>query len=132
MARMQIAAGLAALALGTPASALDPIDLDTSTMFYVRIPLDSGLSHRERVPVFGLQLQGRREYAIVRIDTKLLNLLPGAEAIEVKWIIAGALAAGAVLAISSKDKSTAQSIQTQQAQNPQPPQPCPQTPPACK
>ncbi len=131
MARMQIAAGLAALALGTPAWALGPMDGGPSTLFYVSIPLDGGLARKDRVPVFGLRLNGKREYETLRIDTKLLNLLPGAELVEAKWIIAGALAAGAAFAISSKDKSTARAIETQQARNPQPqkppPQPCPQT-----
>jgi hypothetical protein len=139
MARMQIAAGLAALALSTPALALDPADANRSTVFYISIPLDSGLARKDRVPAFGLQLQGKREYETLRIDTKLLNLLPGAAAIEAKWIVAGVLAAGAAVALGSRDKGTAQALNTQQAQTEQQQQqqrqqqqqPCPQKP-ACR
>ncbi|TAK85843.1 MAG: hypothetical protein EPO20_08545 [Betaproteobacteria bacterium] len=139
MARMQIAAWLAALALSTPALAFDPADADSSTVFYVSIPLDGGLARKDRVPVFGLRLQGKREYETLRIDTKLLNLLPGAAAIEAKWIVAGVLAAGAAVALGSRDKGTAQALNAQQAQTQQQQQqqqqqrqqPCPQTP-ACR
>ena len=137
MARMQIAALAAALAMSTPGWAFDPRDLGPSTMFYVSIPLDGGLARKDRVPVFGLQLDGKREYETVRIDTKLLNLLPGAAAFEAKWIIAGALAAGAAVALAGKDKATTQSLQAQQTQNQQQQQqqqqqqPCPQKP-VCK
>lgn len=137
MARTQIALFAAALALSAPAFALDPNELGPSTMFYVSIPLDSGLARKDRVPVYGLQLQGRREYETVRIDTKLLNLLPGAEAFEARWIIAGVVAAGAAVALASKDSGTAQTLHAQQAQTQQQQQqqrqqqqqPCPQ---ACR
>lgn len=136
MARMQLAAFAAALAFSTPGLAFDPNDIGPSTVFYVSIPLGWDLERRDRGLTFGLQLQGRREYQAVRIDSKILNFLP-AGGLEAKWLIAGIVAAGAAMALGSKDKSTTRALQAQQTQHQQQqqqqqqPQPCPPAP-ACK
>jgi cytochrome c-type biogenesis protein CcmH/NrfG len=139
-----VAAFAAAIALSTQSAAFDPSDAGTSAVFYVSIPLDSGLARKDREPAFGLQLQGKREYQAIRIDSNMLNFLP-AGGLETKWILAGVVAAGAALALSGASKSTVQALQAQQTQHqaqqqqqqqqeqrqqPQQ-QPCPPTP-VCK
>ena len=113
MALKKLAAIAAMVAVATPGLAFETKDAGTSTMFYVSIPLDYNLSKKEQQWSAGLQLQGRREYQAVMLDSRMFNFLPMG-GLEAKWIIAGVVAAGAAFAVGSKDKSTTSSLQTQQ------------------
>ena len=127
MALKKLAAFAALVALATPTLAADPFNpaAGNSTMFYVSIPLDYSLSKKQQQWSAGLQLQGKREYQAVNIDSSMLNFLPMG-GIEAKWVVAGVVAVGAAAAVASKDKSTSSSIQQQQAANPAPtPVTCP-------
>jgi len=86
------------------------------TTFFVAVPLDAR-SHKEFTPNFGLQFQGSRPYQAVRVDYQTFKFLPGAlAAIEIKYVVAGAVAIGAVAAVSYKDKKTSATFQQQQAE----------------
>ena len=112
-------AALAALiAAATPSLAFDLKDTGPSTLFYISIPLDSNLARKDREWAYGLQLQGKREYQAVNIDSKMLGFLP-LGGLEAKWIIAGVVAAGAAVAVGSKDKGTVSNLQVQQTQQQQ-------------
>jgi hypothetical protein len=113
MALKKLAAIAALLVVATPSLAFDFKDTGASTMFYVSIPLDYSLARKDREMAYGLQLQGKREYQAVNIDSKMLSFLP-LGGLEAKWIIAGVVAAGAAVAVSSKDKGTSANLQTQQ------------------
>jgi uncharacterized protein HemX len=82
-------------------------------LYYISVPLD-GVTRTEKDPVVGFALQGNRSYQAVRFDSRVMNLLE-AGAFEAKWLIVGAVAAGAAVAVGSKDKSVSQQ-QQQQAQ----------------
>jgi hypothetical protein len=82
-----------------------------AVLYYVSVPLD-GVTRPEREPVVGFALQGNRSYQAVRFDSRVMNLLEGA--FEAKWLLVGAVAAGAAVAIGSKDKSVVQQQQQQQ------------------
>ena len=98
-----------------------------SVLYFVSFPLD-GTTRKDKEPLVGFAYQGSRAYQVVRFDTRVMNFLE-AGGFEAKWLIAGALAAGAVVAVAGKDKSiTQQEQQQQQAQ--QQAQPCPKVP-AC-
>ena len=85
------------------------------TTFFVAIPLDAS-SHKEQAMNFGLQFQGMRPYQSVKVDYQTFKFLPAAiAAMEVKYIVAGAVAVGATVAIAKKDKGTSQSFAQQQA-----------------
>lgn len=118
MAFMKWAAIAALMAVATPASAFDIKDAGASTMFYISIPLDNSVARKDREWAYGLQLQGKREYQAVNIDSKMFSFLPMG-GLEAKWIIAGVVAAGAAVAVAGKDKSTTSSLQTQQTQHQQ-------------
>lgn len=122
----QVAALAAALAMCTPALASDLGDIgpSPSTMFYVSIPLDAQ-SPKEQMPVFGLALQGRRQYETLRLDTRMLGVMP-LGGIEAKWLIVGGVAVAAAVAVGKKDKDREQYYQEQQQQQQQQPEPCPQ------
>lgn len=130
MERKHATAFAAFLAASTQALAFDLKDAGPTTMFYVSIPLDAGLARKDRQPAFGLQLQGKREYQAIRIDSKILNFLP-AGGLEAKFIIAGVVAVGAAVALGSKDKSTTKALQAQQTQHQQQQQQQQQSPPPC-
>jgi hypothetical protein len=86
------------------------------TRFFVAIPLDAR-SAKEQMPNFGLQFQGSRPYQGVQVDYQTFKLLPAAiAALEVKYIVAGAVALGVAVAATHKDKGTSQSFQQQQQQ----------------
>jgi hypothetical protein len=69
------------------------------------------------MPNFGLQFQGFRPYQSVQVDYQSLKLLPAAIAgLEAKYIVAGAVALGAAVAVAKKDKGTSQTMQQQQQQ----------------
>ena len=85
------------------------------TTFFVAIPLDAS-SHKEFTPNFGLQFQGMKPYQSVQVDYQTFKFLPAAiAAMEVKYIVAGAVAIGAAAAVAKKDKQTSQSFAQQQA-----------------
>lgn len=120
MAFRKLAAAAVALAIATPAPALEPADYaNTSTMFYISIPLGSGLSRKESQWSAGMQLQGRRDYPAIRIDSTLLMNAFSLNDIDAKWMIAGLVAAGAAVAVGSKDKGTNAGLQQQQTQQQQ-------------
>ena len=84
------------------------------TTFFVAIPLDAS-SHKEQTLNFGLQFQGMKPYQNVKVDYQTFKFLPAAiAAMEVKYIVAGAIAVGAAAAVAHKDKGTSQSFQQQQ------------------
>ena len=130
MALRKLAAIAALIAIPTPSLAFDIKDAGSSTMFYISIPLDSSIARKDREWAYGLQLQGKREYQAVNIDSKVFSFLPMG-GLEAKWIIAGVVAAGAAVAVAGKDKGTTSSLQTQQTQHqqtvvaPKPPAECP-------
>ena len=85
------------------------------TTFFVAIPLDAS-THKEQTPNFGLQFQGMKPYQSVKVDYQTFKFLPAAlAAMEVKYIVAGAVAVGAAVAVAKKDKQTSQSFAQQQA-----------------
>ena len=85
------------------------------TTFFVAIPLDAS-SHKEQTPNFGLQFQGMKPYQSVKVDYQTFKFLPAAiAAMEVKYVVAGAVAVGAAVAVAKKDKQTSQSFAQQQA-----------------
>src|SRR2546421_7371393 len=108
------AAAAAAMLLAAPAFS-EEFRAPMTTIF-MAIPLDAK-SAKEQMPNFGLQFQGQKAYQTVRVDYQTFKFLPGAiAAMEVKYIIAGAVAVGAAAAVAHKDKKTSQSFQSQQAQ----------------
>lgn len=120
--------GAAAARAGDPGAALagdpsSPLAAPT-TLFYVSFPLGA-TSARERAPVYGLALQGRRAYQTVRVDSRMLSAFEGALAgIELKWLLVGGVAAAAGIYALSKDEQRSQSYSTsqnQQQSNPPPP-----------
>jgi hypothetical protein len=133
----KLAAAAALAAAGTPAAALDPGELGTSTSalttFYISIPLDSRPSRKtgEQWSV-GLQIQGKRDYQAVRIDSTTLNAF-SLNDIDAKWMVGGLVTLGAIAAVSYRDKKTANQLQQQQAQQQSPSggspaAPCPRPP----
>ena len=84
------------------------------TKFFFSIPLDAS-TKKEFAPNFGLQFQGSRPYQTMQVDYQSFKFLPAAiAAMEVKYIVAGAVAIGAAAAVAHKDKGTSQSFQQQQ------------------
>jgi hypothetical protein len=104
---------------------------EPSVLYFVSLPF-GGESRRDREPLVGFAFQGKRHYQSFRMDTRVLNLV-GTGAFEVKYLIIGAVAAGAAVAMGSKDSSVetqrAQQAEAQQfvAANPPATQPCPAT-----
>jgi hypothetical protein len=116
MATRHLAAlAIAAAFIPTPAGAQDIANYQGPGLkFYYRIPLDAGRG-KESMPAFGLQMRGERAHEVVNFDNHLVNnFLVGG--IAAKWIVVGVVAAGATVAIASKDKSTSQSYNQQQQQ----------------
>jgi hypothetical protein len=113
-----------------PCLAQDFRPSDPSVLYFVSLPLD-GASRREREPVVGFAFQGRRHYQVLRFDSRILNLI-GSGAIEGKYLLVGAVAAGAAIAVGSKSRSETSQEQQQQLahQAEQQPLPCPKRP-AC-
>lgn len=117
MGIQHFAAGVAAAAATLIAAPAFSQELRTPmTTFFVAIPLDAS-THKEFTPNFGLQVQGSKPYQSVKVDYQTFKLLPGAlAAMEVKYIVAGAVAVGAAVAVAHKDKGTSQVFQQQQAE----------------
>jgi hypothetical protein len=119
MVLRKLAAAAAMLALATPGLAFDAGDSGAATtMFYISIPLGSGLARKEQQWSAGLQIQGKRDYPAARIDSTMLNAF-SLNDIDAKWWLAGAVAVGAAAAISTKDKNTTSALQQQQTQQAQ-------------
>jgi hypothetical protein len=135
MAKKHLAALGTLLVAATPSLAFEPREASsTSTMFYVSVPLD-GLTRKQKEPVWGMQLQGKNDYQSVNLDSRMLNFM-GMEAATAKWIVAGAVAAGAALAVARKDRKTQNSYEQAQQQQTEsgsvkPPEPCIQPVPTC-
>jgi hypothetical protein len=133
----QIAALAAFACAATPAGAFDlPAQASQGVKFYFSVPLD-GRNAKDEAFTAGFAIQGRRDYEAVTIDSGMINRFIGG-GIEAKWVIAGVVAAGAAIAVASKDKSTTASQQQQVQQQQQAQQtggggggtPCP-VKPAC-
>ncbi|HEU5178645.1 MAG TPA: hypothetical protein VFU24_14425 [Burkholderiales bacterium] len=119
--KQQLAAAAAAVLVASPALAADPFaDQAPGVMFFFSVPLDAK-TPKQQTPALGLSFQGERAYQRVTIDTRMFAAyermgFTGLEAVSAKWIIAGVVAAGATVAVASKDKSTSQQRQEQQQQ----------------
>ena len=109
------AAAIAATLVAAPAFSQEFVQ--PMTKFFIAVPLDAR-NAKEQMPNFGLQLQGSRPYQSVTVDYNTFKLLPAAlaGAIEAKYIVAGAIAVGAAVAVTKKDKGTSQSFQQQQTE----------------
>ena len=108
------AAAAAATLIATPSFSQE---LTTPmTKFFVSIPLDAS-TKKEFTPNFGLQFQGSRPYQAIQVDYQTFKFLPGAlAAMEVKYIVAGAVVIGAAAAVAHKDAKTSSSFAQQQAE----------------
>jgi hypothetical protein len=115
MALKKLAALVALAAFATPGAAFDVREAGASTVFYISIPLDSGLSRKAQQWTAGLQLQGKRTYQAINIDSRMLNFVSDSE-VDGKWIVAGLVAVGTAVALSRKDRRTSETLQQQQAQ----------------
>ena len=110
----QLAASAALACAATPSVAFDHFSQPQSGVkFYLSVPLDAR-NAKEQALSAGFAIQGRRDYEAIRIDSGMINRFIGG-GIETKWIIAGVVAAGAVAAVATKDKSTAAAQEQQQA-----------------
>jgi len=128
----KLAAAAALLAAATPAAAFDPGEQGALTMFYISIPLDFRTSRKsEQQWSAGLQIQGRRDYQAIRIDSTMLNAF-SLNDIDAKWMVAGLVTVGAAAALGSKDRKATNELQQQQSQQPttgaSPAAPCPRPP----
>ena len=119
MFKQQIAAAAAAILVAMPATASDLNQAGApGMMFFFSVPLDAK-TPKQQMPALGLSFQGERAYQRVTIDTRMFD---NAErmgfgplaGISAKWVVAGVVAAGAGVAIASKDKKTTESHQQQQ------------------
>lgn len=120
MGMKHVAVGVAAAAaalFAAPASSQSFGELRSPmTSFYVSIPLD-GATRKEQEMNFGLQFQGLKPYQAVKVDYRTFKLLEaGIAGLEAKYIIAGAVAVGAAVAIAKQDKGKSESFAASQAQ----------------
>jgi len=119
MFKKQIAAVGAAMLVAMPVVAQDAFrDQPPGVMFFFSVPLDAK-TPKQQTPALGLSFQGERAYQRVTIDTRMFAAydrmgFTGLEAVSAKWIVAGVVAAGAGVAVASKDKKTSESRQEQQ------------------
>ena len=124
----QLAACAMLTCIAAPSAAFDSLSQPgEGVTFYLSIALDRRDAKDDWLSA-GLAVRGQRPYETVRIDSRMISNLIGG-GIEAKWIIAGVVAAGAAVAVGSKDKSTSESYQQQQQQQAaaQQSQPCPAT-----
>ena len=120
MLKRQLAATAAAVLIAAPAAASDLYQSAPGMMFFFSVPLDAN-TPKQQTPALGLSFQGPRAYQRVTIDSRMFEAadrmgfgpLAG---ISGKWILAGVVAGGALVAVASRDKSTTQSYQQQQQQ----------------
>src|SRR3954471_4859264 len=129
----KLAAAAALLAAAAPAAAFDPGE-QPLTMFYISIPLDFRPSRKaEQQWSAGLQIQGKRDYQAMRIDSAMLNAF-SLNDIDAKWMIAGLVTVGAAAALAGKDRKATNELQQQQTQQQStgagasPAVPCPRPP----
>ena len=118
MAWKHIAALAALILISAPCAAFDsPTQQSPGVMFYFSVPLDARHA-KDQTMSAGLQIQGNRQYEKFKLDSRMFNdtrvLNFFGTGIEAKWIIAGVVAAGAVAAVATKDKSTSTTQQAQQ------------------
>lgn len=118
MVLRKLAAAAAMLAAATPAAAFDPGEQAALTMFYISIPLDFRPSRKEPAWSAGLQIQGKRDYQAIRIDSTMLNAF-SLNDIDAKWMVAGLVTVGATAALASKDRKATNELQQQQTQQQQ-------------
>jgi hypothetical protein len=125
--QLAVSAAAAATLLAAPASAQELAA--PMTKFFVSIPLDAP-SKKELGLNFGLQFQGSRPWQTVQLDYQTYKFLPAAiAAVEVKYVVAGAVALGAIAAVAHKDRAVSESFaQQQQAQKAACPQAASQNP----
>jgi hypothetical protein len=114
--RNQLAALAALVFVSTPCVAFDLKQPSPGVMFYFSLPLDAR-NTKEQAVAFGLSFQGKRQYETVNLDSRMFNFMESG--IEAKWIVAGVVAAGALVAVGSRDKSRSSSYQQQQQQQAQ-------------
>jgi hypothetical protein len=113
-----VSAAVAAALAAAPAMSQEITRAPTTT-FFVSIPLDAS-SHKEATPNFGLQFQGSKPYQAVKVDYQTFRMLPAAlAAMEAKYVIAGAVAVGAAVAVAKKDSKTSSNLAAQQQQQAQ-------------
>jgi hypothetical protein len=124
MFKKQVAAAVGAIMVAMPAVANDMFrDQAPGVMFFFSVPLDAK-TPKQQMPALGLSFAGERAYQRVTVDTRMfenaerMGFGPLA-GISAKWIVAGVVAGGAVIAVASKDKSTSQNRQEQQQQQQQ-------------
>ena len=87
-----------------------------TTSFYVSVPLDAK-TRKEQQMNFGLQFQGLKPHQAVRVDYTTFKFIgAGIAGLEAKYIIAGAIAVGAAVAVSKQDKGKSESFAASQAQ----------------
>ena len=116
-----IAALAALILISFPAAAFNdgPSQQTQGITFFVALPLDARHVKEESL-YSGLAIQGKRAHENVRIDSRMFNDTRTVNffgtGIEVKWIIAGVVAAGAVAAVATKEKATTTANQQQQQQ----------------
>ena len=116
-----IAALAALILISFPAAAFNdgPTQQTQGITFFVAVPLDAR-DVKQQSLYSGLAIQGKRAHENVRIDSRMFNDTRTVNffgtGIEVKWIIAGVVAAGAVAAVATKEKSTTAANQQQQQQ----------------
>ena len=111
------AAAAAAISLFSLPAASQDITRAPMTSFFVSIPLD-GTTRKDAEWNYGLQFQGEKPYQNVRVDYQTFKFLPAAvAALEMKYIVAGAVAVGAAVAVAKKDSGKSASFaQAQQQQ----------------
>src|SRR5258706_1473927 len=111
---------VAALAAATTLFAAPALSQDMAraqmTTFFIAIPIDAA-NRKEQEMNFGLQFQGMRPYQNVKVDYQSFKFLPAAiAALEIKYIVAGAVAVGAAVAVAKKDSNKSSSFAQAQAQ----------------
>ena len=110
-----VTAAVAAAFVAAPAQSQE-INRAPMTTFFVAIPLDA-TTHKEAGPNFGLQFQGSKPYQSVKVDYQTFRMLPAAlAALEVKYIVAGAVAVGAAVAVAKRDSNKSATLASQQQQ----------------
>lgn len=105
----------AALLAALPARAWDLREQQSQpySSVFIRIPLD-GSSAKERLPVWGFALRGKRDYEYVSLDSQDLTRFVEMGFIESKVVLVGVLAAGGALAVAASGSKSAATQQQQQ------------------
>ena len=107
------AALLAAALIALPARAWDFREQDRPyTYLFLRIPLD-GQARREKLPVWGFAVRGRRDYQAFSLDSQSLDRFAEMGFVESKLLVVGAVAAAGALAVGAAGSQSASSDQRQ-------------------